>query len=68
MEKSFSREFSPNKNSWQLLLTSIINRYSLGHGKSCIVGHICVLCVVRVAWGEVAGRLAVPIQGFTKHK
>lgn len=40
MEKCFSREFSTNKTSWQSLLTSIINCYSLDHGKSCIVGHI----------------------------
>lgn len=40
MENSFSREFSTNKTSWQSLLTSIMNCYSLDHGKSCIVGHI----------------------------
>lgn len=40
MEKSFSREFSTNKTSWQSLLTAIINCYSLDHGKSCIAGHI----------------------------
>lgn len=40
MEKSFSRDFSTNKNSWQLPPTSVANCYSLGHEKSCIVGPI----------------------------
>ena len=37
MEKSFSRDFSTNKNSWQLPLTSIINCYSPGHGKPALL-------------------------------
>ena len=40
MEKRFSRDYSTNKNSWQLPLTSITNCYSLGHGNSRIAGHM----------------------------
>lgn len=52
MEKSFSRDLSTNKNSWQLPLTSIINCYSLGHGESCFVGH------TREYSGRVKGKLS----------
>lgn len=58
MQKSLSRDFPTNKNSWQWPLTSIINCYSPGHGKSCVVGHI---------WGH-SGRAQGKLIGSLKGK
>ena len=58
LEKSFSRDFSTNKNSWQLPPTSMANCYSLGHEKSCIVGHI----------GEYSERVKGELIGSQKGK
>lgn len=62
MEKRFSRDFSTNKNSWQLPPNSIANCYSLGHGKSWIVVHIGDIV------GRVQGKLIGSQTGEQSHR
>ena len=62
MEKRFSRDFSTNKNSWQLPPNSIANCYSLGCGKSWIVVHIGDIV------GRVQGKLIGSQTGKQSHR